>query len=183
VVVLAVLALGAAMSPTGTASAQDVHADPKNISVDKPEYSPYLDIGYPQRVYFGDTHLHISYSTDAGMIGCRLGPEEAYRFARGEEVISSTGVRARLQRPLDFLVVADHAENLGLAPMIGLSGLRGALSIALMLSLPDTLAQRNILIDIVYGVVLVTLLGQGIGLRLLLPHWPQENAPSALLHT
>jgi Protein of unknown function (DUF3604) len=52
------------------------------------------------------------------MVGNRLGPEEAYRFARGEEVISSTGLRARLQWPLDFLVVSDHAENLGLAPMI-----------------------------------------------------------------
>jgi hypothetical protein len=82
------------------------------------EYSPYLDSGYPQRVFWGDTHLHTSYSTDAGMIGNRLGPEEAYRFARGETIVSSTGVRARLQRPLDFLVVADHAENLGLAPMI-----------------------------------------------------------------
>ena len=82
------------------------------------EYSPYLDIGYPQRVFWGDTHLHTSFSTDAGMIGNRLGPDEAYRFARGEMVVSSTGVRARLQRPLDFLVVADHAENLGLAPMI-----------------------------------------------------------------
>jgi hypothetical protein len=82
------------------------------------EYSPFLDIGYPQRVFWGDTHVHTSFSTDAGMIGNRLGPEEAYRFARGEMVVSSTGVRARLQRPLDFLVVADHAENLGLAPMI-----------------------------------------------------------------
>jgi hypothetical protein len=82
------------------------------------EYSPYLDIGYPQRVFWGDTHLHTSLSTDAGMIGNRLGPDEAYRFARGETVVSSTGVRARLQRPLDFLVAADHAENLGLAPMI-----------------------------------------------------------------
>jgi hypothetical protein len=82
------------------------------------EYSPYLDIGYPQRVFWGDTHVHTSFSTDAGMIGNRLGPKEAYRFARGEMVVSSTGVRARLQRPLDFLVVADHAENLGLAPMI-----------------------------------------------------------------
>lgn len=82
------------------------------------EYSPYLDVGYPQHVYWGDTHVHTSYSTDAGMIGNRLGPEEAYRFARGETVVSSTGVRARLQRPLDFLVIADHAENLGLAPMI-----------------------------------------------------------------
>jgi len=82
------------------------------------EYSPYLNIGYPQRVFWGDTHLHTSYSTDAGMIGNKLGPEEAYRFALGEMVTSSTGVRTRLQRPLDFLVVADHAENLGLAPMI-----------------------------------------------------------------
>jgi hypothetical protein len=37
-------------------------------------YSPFLDIGYPQRVYWGDTHVHTSYSTDAGMIGNRLGP-------------------------------------------------------------------------------------------------------------
>ena len=52
------------------------------------------------------------------MIGNRLGPDEAYRFARGEIVVSSNGVRAQLQRALDFLVVADHAENLGLAPLI-----------------------------------------------------------------
>jgi hypothetical protein len=82
------------------------------------EYSPFLDIGYPKRPLWGDTHVHTDFSTDAGMIGNRLGPEEAYRFARGEMVVSSTGVRTRLQRPLDFLVVADHAENLGLAPMI-----------------------------------------------------------------
>ena len=82
------------------------------------EYSPNLDRGYPQRVFWGDTHLHTSYSTDAGMMGNRLGPDEAYRFARGEEVVSSLGVRAKLIRPFDFLVVADHAENLGLAPMI-----------------------------------------------------------------
>ena len=100
------------------AFAQDAEVDPKNVTLGKAEYSPYLDRGFPDRVYFGDTHLHTSYSTDAGMLGCRLGPEEAYRFARGEEVTSSTGVRARLQRPLDFLVVSDHAENLGLAPMI-----------------------------------------------------------------
>ncbi len=60
-----------------------------------------------------------SYSTDAGMFGTRLGPDEAYRFARGEEVTSNTGLRVRLQRPLDFLVISDHAENLGLATMIG----------------------------------------------------------------
>jgi len=98
--------------------AQDVVLDPEDVQLGKAEYSPYLDHGYPDRVYFGDTHVHTSYSTDAGMFGTRLGPEEAYRFALGEEVISNTGLRVRLQRPLDFLVVADHSENLGLAPMI-----------------------------------------------------------------
>jgi hypothetical protein len=104
----------------GAAQAQqlDLSAEPEDISFGVKEYSPYLHRGYPKRVFFGDTHTHTSYSTDAGMIGCRLGPEEAYRFARGEMVVASGGVRARLLRPLDFLVVADHAENLGLAPMI-----------------------------------------------------------------
>jgi len=92
--------------------------DPSKVMIGQKEYSPYLDRGYPDRVYFGDTHLHTSYSTDAGMFGTRLGPEEAYLFARGEEVVSNQGIRVRLQRPLDFLVVADHSENLGLAPMI-----------------------------------------------------------------
>ncbi len=64
-------------------------------------------------------------------------------------------------------------------PLLVLSGLRGALSIALVLSLPATLPQRNLLAEIVYGVVLVTLLGQGIGLRILLPRWPKEEVSSA----
>ena len=81
----------------------------------KVEYSPYLAEDYPNRVFFGDTHLHTAYSADAGMVGCTLGPDDAYRFAKGEQVTSSQGVPARLQRPLDFLVVSDHAENLGLA--------------------------------------------------------------------
>ena len=89
-----------------------------NSHIGKKEYSPFLDQGYPQRVFWGDTHVHTAYSTDGGMLGDVLGPEEAYRFALGEIVTSSSGVRARLQRPLDFLVIADHAENLGLAPMI-----------------------------------------------------------------
>jgi len=85
------------------------------------QYSPYLDQNHPTRVFWGDTHLHTSYSTDAGMVGNRLGPDEAYRFAKGQEVTSSTGQRVKLARPLDFLVIADHSENLGLAPMIATS--------------------------------------------------------------
>jgi hypothetical protein len=77
-------------------------------------YSPYLREDFPNQVLFGDTHLHTAYSADAGLVGATLGPDDAYRFAKGEGVISSMGVPARLQRPLDFLVVTDHAENLGL---------------------------------------------------------------------
>src|SRR3954471_21948446 len=57
----------------------------------------------PRRVFWGDTHVHTDNSLDAGLFGCRLGPEETFRFARGEEVLSSTGVRAKLDRPYDFL--------------------------------------------------------------------------------
>ena len=87
-------------------------------AADQPAYSPYAAPAHPTRVFFGDTHVHTSFSTDAGMVGNRLGPVAAYRFARGETVVSSTGVPARLIRPLDFLVVTDHAEQLGIAPLI-----------------------------------------------------------------
>ena len=96
----------------------DLSGETEDLTIGKKEYCPNLDRGYPQRPFWGDTHVHTSYSTDAGMFGNRLGPDEAYRFAMGEEVISSSGVRTKLLRPLDWLVVADHAENLGLAPMI-----------------------------------------------------------------
>ena len=88
---------------------------------EKVAYSPYPEQDFPNQVLFGDTHLHTSYSTDAGMVGAILGPEEAYRFARGEQITSNHGLPAQLKRPLDFLVIADHAENLGLAPLIKVS--------------------------------------------------------------
>jgi hypothetical protein len=80
----------------------------------KVDYSPYPEQHFPNQVFFGDTHLHTTYSADAGLVGCTLTPDDAYRFAKGETVTSSTGVPAKLKRPLDFLVVSDHAENLGL---------------------------------------------------------------------
>ena len=79
----------------------------------KKPYSPKVNQNYPTRVFWGDTHLHTSQSVDAVLFGTRLGPDDAYRFARGEEVTSSTGQRVQLSRPLDFLVVADHSENFG----------------------------------------------------------------------
>jgi Protein of unknown function (DUF3604) len=94
------------LSPSTTARAQ-TSPQPQN-------YSPYADWRYPTRVYWGDQHLHTSHSTDAGLVGDRLGPEEAFRFARGEQVQSSTGQLARLERPYDWLVISDHAEYMGL---------------------------------------------------------------------
>ena len=79
-------------------------------------YSPYAGRGFPSRMFWGDTHLHTALSMDAGAFGNRLGLDEAYRLARGEEVTSSTGLKVKLARPLDFLVVADHSDNMGFFP-------------------------------------------------------------------
>jgi len=81
-------------------------------------YSPYADKAYPDHVLFGDTHVHTTLSPDAGLLGTTLSVDDAYRFARGETVVSNTGQRVQLIRPLDFLVIADHSEYVGLAPMI-----------------------------------------------------------------
>jgi hypothetical protein len=87
----------------------------------KPAYSPYAGRNFPSRPFFGDTHLHTSFSMDAGAAGARLTPRDAYRFAQGEEVMASSGQPVKLSRPLDFLVVADHSDGFGFFPMV-LSG-------------------------------------------------------------
>jgi len=79
-------------------------------------FSPYAGRNFPTRVFWGDTHLHTGMSFDAGAFGARLLPRDAYRFARGAEVTSSTGLKVRLSKPLDFLVVADHSDNMGWFP-------------------------------------------------------------------
>jgi hypothetical protein len=80
----------------------------------KRPYSPYADRKFPMKPLFGDTHLHTGFSMDAGAFGCRLTPRDAYRFARGEQVMASSGQPAKLSRPLDFLVVSDHSDNMGM---------------------------------------------------------------------
>ncbi len=99
------------------ASPQELVVTDKDFE-EKRVYSPYAGRAYPDRVLFGDTHLHTNLSPDAGLIGTTLRVEDAYRFARGEKIISNTGQPVQLIRPLDFLVVTDHAEYIGLAPMI-----------------------------------------------------------------
>jgi len=83
-------------------------------------YSPYAGRQTALMPLWGDTHLHTDISMDAGAFGNRLGLDEAYRFARGDEVVSTTGFPVRLSRPLDWLVIADHSDNMGFFPdMIG----------------------------------------------------------------
>lgn len=110
---------------TDTSSiAEEVTTDAGTIDVEqatKPfrtrqSYSPYAGWNYPMRVYWGDTHLHTAASMDAGAFGCRLTPRDAYRFAKGEEITASSGQLAKLSRPLHFLVVADHSDNMGFFP-------------------------------------------------------------------
>ncbi|MEZ4354840.1 MAG: DUF3604 domain-containing protein [Myxococcota bacterium] len=82
-------------------------------------YSPYADRAFPDRVFWGDTHLHSSWSPDAGAGGnLSITPDLAYRFAKGETITAHNGERLALRRPLDFLLVADHSEYLGLYPML-----------------------------------------------------------------
>jgi len=87
--------------------------------IKRDNYSPSVGDDNPRNVYWGDTHLHTKYSPDANLTGNEaLGPADAFRFASGKEVTANNGMTAKLVRPLDFLVVTDHAEYMGLLPGI-----------------------------------------------------------------
>ena len=102
----------------GPALAQDYTPDKSHVVKQPKPYSPYVDQHFPQKVFFGDMHHHTSLSVDSGLIGNKNGPDVSFRLARGEEVVSNTGQRVKLVRPLDFLVVTDHAEYLGIAKLL-----------------------------------------------------------------
>jgi hypothetical protein len=108
--------------PAFAAEPSDVGAPDKakieKMFPSKPGYSPYAGRNFPTLPLFGDTHLHTSYSMDAGAFGARLTPRDAYRFARGEEIASNSGQPVKLSRPLDFLVVADHSDGMGFFPQL-----------------------------------------------------------------
>ena len=108
------VALAQDSQTTGT----DFAVDPDNVPAKGQHYSPFVGQELPNRVFWGETHLHTSYSWDAGLVGNTLGPDAAYRFAKGEQVVASSGQPVKLVRPLDWLVVADHAESLGVAVLI-----------------------------------------------------------------
>lgn len=115
---LAVLLLLMAGSPLGaqqrvTTDAGTIDAETMKKYGQPRPYSPYAGRNFPDRPLWGELHLHTLWSADAVGGGCRLGPEAAYRFARGEEVVSSTGQPVRLSRSLDWLAIADHSDAMG----------------------------------------------------------------------
>ena len=76
--------------------------------------SVYADTdSYPTDVFFGDTHVHTGWSVDAGLDGAVKTPDEAYRLAIGEEVVSNTGLKVRLGRPYDWFMITDHSDAMG----------------------------------------------------------------------
>jgi len=110
-----VVQLGGEATGAGTLSADSgeiQQVDPSKFHKE-PGYSPYAGRRYPERPYFGDQHVHTSWSADAGGSGTTLGPEEALRFARGEEVVSTSGQPVKLGTPLDWAVVTDHSDGMG----------------------------------------------------------------------
>ena len=116
-ILLATSALAA--GPTNVSDVGNIDQEElSKILPDKAPYSPYAGVDFPSRPFFGDTHTHTSYSLDAGAAGARLGPADAMRFGKGEEVIASSGQPVKLSRPLDFLVVADHSDGFGLFPRL-----------------------------------------------------------------
>ncbi|MGB3562582.1 MAG: DUF3604 domain-containing protein [Thermoanaerobaculia bacterium] len=118
-VVVMMLLLVATVTFTTVANAQDQIPSKEAVAdrMAKAEFSPYVGREFPTRVFWGETHLHTAVSVDAGTM-CRVGQEDAYRFARGEEITTTHGLRAKLSRPLDWLVIADHSEMYGLMPQL-----------------------------------------------------------------
>jgi hypothetical protein len=113
-----IAALCAAPAIAQESGGLDAHITKDNVDVAKKSYSPFVDKAYPNRVFWGDTHLHTQNSPDAYLFGVRLSPDDALRFAKGEQVNATHGLPVKLVRPLDFLVVADHSEYLGLMPRL-----------------------------------------------------------------
>src|SRR5210317_585646 len=121
VLAMAVLSVCLFTSPADAESSPGLPAPTSDVESSYPaqkHFSPYAGRDFPTQVFWGDTHLHTGMSMDAGAFGARLNPEDAHRFARGEELTSSTGLRVKLSRPLDFLVVADHSDNMGFFPRL-----------------------------------------------------------------
>ncbi len=112
-VALALLPIAACQkheSPKAEAPAVAETAAPVAAPAEPP---PPPQADYPTTAWFGDTHVHTGWSADAGMDGAITAPDDAYRFALGQEVTSNSGLKAQLHRPYDWFLVSDHSDGMG----------------------------------------------------------------------
>ena len=104
-----------------------------------------------RNAYFGDLHVHTSWSPDAFLAGVRVGPEDGYRFAKGEAIDHISGQKVQLKSgPLDFYSVTDHSEYMGVLP--GMLDPKNPLSkheLAKMMSSGDPAQQQKAFLTVV----------------------------------
>ncbi len=100
---VSVLLVAGCGKPAGEAESEAASVTGKSVQ----------ETAYPERAYFGDTHVHTGWSGDAGLDGAITTPEDAFRLASGEEVTSNTGQKVKLRRPLDWMVITDHSDGMG----------------------------------------------------------------------
>jgi len=71
------------------------------------------DFNENRNAYFGDLHIHTSWSFDAFIFNVRTTPDDAYNFGKGQAIPHASGKPVQMKRPLDFMAVTDHAEYMG----------------------------------------------------------------------
>ncbi len=121
-ILAAALAVGLAVFPATLRGQTSVPTKPAPAAPAKPAasaraQSPAAAPAKPnplRDVFFGETHIHTSWSFDAYVFGNTLaGPEDAYQFALGKPIRHPGGYMVQIKRPLDFLAVTDHSEYMG----------------------------------------------------------------------
>ncbi|MFK7977988.1 MAG: DUF3604 domain-containing protein [Halioglobus sp.] len=131
---LLVISTLAGFSPLATQAAHHTsqHSS-QGIATDSEaqQYAPRLTGPQQRNLYWGDLHVHSNFSPDAFAFGnTNLTADDAIKFAAGKRITASNGLDVQLQQPLDFLLVADHAEFIGVFPKL-LARDEGFLSTAL----------------------------------------------------
>jgi Protein of unknown function (DUF3604) len=114
--VLVALVSGCAKGPSGSDAPAAGGTTPPVVQSSVAPTVEQLEAAVPENplkdAYFGETHVHTSFSLDAYIGGARITPDDAYRFAKGQEV-TVNGQKHNIGRPLDWVAVSDHAEFIG----------------------------------------------------------------------
>ena len=111
--IVALLVVFSCKNVVSTNSENELIEEAVDLTIVNEERAKTADYNAQKNSYFGETHLHTGWSFDEAIYNVKLGPENTYRHARGEKVLHPNGDTVQLKLPLDFMVVSDHAEYLG----------------------------------------------------------------------